>query len=437
MPVSKSMSSGESVDYWTGRMWRMGVPVATPVNAGDFITGLSALVTRREIHRGTFENALRDLLGAPFVRATSSGRAALFFTLKAMKRLSSRDEVVVPAFVCPSVGRAVVKAGLKPVLCDVTSSGSGLDAKSLERALNRRTLAVVAAHLYGYPCDVTQILKLSHSEGAMVIEDGAQAFGAKLRDQYVGTLADAGVFSFGMSKVLWSINGGLITSSNPELIRDVDEALAASPQLSRLRETVDLAKFGVLAILVRSHHLSPLSAVWNGAIRGRRDCEDFNAALCSPSDAAVGSALLPRLREITHVRRRNASYFADGLSGLDGLILPNVASETEPVYLRFPIIVEDILLKQKLIASLRGRGINVSEMYARRSYEALRDLTGSDSGYPHTEYLMGRMLNLPTHPFMRDCDLKATVDAFDSVLGCRRTRAAVLCAGHQTKANAN
>jgi dTDP-4-amino-4,6-dideoxygalactose transaminase len=418
-------------------MWRMGVPVATPVNASDFLTGLSALLTCRESYRSAFENDLRNLLGVPFVRGTNSGRAALFFTLQAMKKLSSRDEVIVPAFVCPSVGRAVVKAGLKPVLCDVTSSGSGLDAKSLERTLHQRTLAVVAAHLYGYPFDVTPILKLAHSEGAMVVEDGAQAFGAKLHDQYVGTRADAGVFSFGMSKVLWSINGGLITSSNPELIRHVDDALAPSPRLSWFREAAGLAKFGVLAILVRSHHLRPLSAVWSGAIRGRSDCEDFTTALYPQGNAAIGSALLPRLTEITRVRRRNASYFADRLSRLDGLILPNVTFESDPVYLRFPIVVKDTDVKQTLIAKLRGRGINVSEMYTRRSYEALRDLTGATSGHPHTEYLMERMLNLPTHQFMRECHLNATVDAFESVLGRRRASARVFCARHQTKANAN
>ena len=422
--------------YRAGQIWRMGVPVATPVGARDFLTGLSALIARREVYISAFENDTRDLLGTPYVRGTNSGRAALFFALQAMKELSSRDEVVVPAFVCPSVGRAVIKAGLKPVLCDVTSSGSGLDAKSLERTLNRRTLAVVAAHLYGYPCDIEPILKLSHSKGAMVIEDGAQAFGAKLHERCVGTLADVGVFSFGMSKVLWSINGGLITSSNPELIAHVDAVSAISPKPSRFREGVDLAKFGVLAILVRSHHLSLLSAVWSGAIRGRSDCEDFNAAVCPPSNAGVGSALLTKLSEITDMRKRNASYFADCLSGLDGLILPDVAEGGKPVYLRFPIVVKDTIVKQKIIANLRGRGINVSEMYTRRSYEALRDLTGANSGHPHTEYLIERMLNLPTHPFMRECDLNATVEAFESARG-RGTRVAGFCAVPQAKANAN
>src|SRR5690348_13224964 len=172
-------------------MWKMGVPVATPVSANDWLSAALALRSP-ENHRLAFENEVGNLLGTPFVRSTSSGRAALFITLQAMKRFSSRHEVVIPAFVCPSVGRAVVKAGLKPVLCDVGLSGSGLDLNSLERVLNRRTLAVVTAHLYGYPSEVKPIVARSHAAGAVVIEDAAQAFGAKIHHQFAGAIADAG-----------------------------------------------------------------------------------------------------------------------------------------------------------------------------------------------------------------------------------------------------
>ena len=121
-------------------MWRMGVPVATPITARDFLAAVSALLLRED-HRFAFEEEARDFLSAQFVRSVNSGRAALFLVLQAMKRLSPRDEVVIPAYVCPSVGRAVVKAGLKPVLCDVGPGGSGLDLPSLGCVISRRTLA--------------------------------------------------------------------------------------------------------------------------------------------------------------------------------------------------------------------------------------------------------------------------------------------------------
>src|ERR1041385_3351992 len=143
-------------------IWRMGVPVATPITLRDWLAAPPALL-RREAWRGSFETEVSNLLKVDFVRAPNSGRAALFLALRAMKRMSGREEVVIPAFVCPSVGRAVVKAGLKPILCDVGPTGSGLDPVDLERVLSSGTLAVVAAHLYGYPTDIGSILKLSHA----------------------------------------------------------------------------------------------------------------------------------------------------------------------------------------------------------------------------------------------------------------------------------
>jgi len=345
----------------------MGVPVATPITAHDFLQAVWALVKSGEC-RSAFECAVRDLMSVPFVHSTNSGRSALFITLQAMRRVSSRDEVVIPAFVCPSVGRAVVKAGLKPVLCDVGPGGSGLDADFLGRVATRRTLAVVTAHLYGYPCEMTTTLDVSRSIGAFVIEDAAQAFGAKLRGRYVGTTADVGIFSFGMSKVLWTINGGLIATSNSTLAKHIDRGLASSPEVHTFSEAADVAKLGVLRMVVCRHHLGPLAALWSSTMRGRQDSNDFDVLKCPPSNAAIAQALLPRLAEITRIRRRNASYFHGCLSGLDKLILPDENPASEPVFLRFPIVVNDVGVKKELLASLHAKGINASEMYTRLSY---------------------------------------------------------------------
>lgn len=415
-------------------MWRMGVPVATPVTVRDFLQAVLALAKFGECRRA-FECDIRDLLRVPFVRSTNSGRSALFVTLQAMKRFSPRDEVVIPAFVCPSVGRAVIKAGLKPVLCDVGPGGSGLATEFLERVATQRTLAVVTAHLYGYPCDITSTLEVSRSTGAFVIEDAAQAFGAKLRGRYVGTVADVGIFSFGMSKVLWSINGGLIVTSDSALAQYIDSGLASSPEAGMFSETVDVARLGVLRMLVRSQHLGPIAALWSSAMRGKHDSNDFDALMCPPSHAAIARALLPRLAEITGIRSRHASYFSTCLSSLDEIILPNANPASEPVFLRFPIVVKDLGIKKELLAILRAKGINASEMYTRPSYEALRLFAGCDSECPRTEYLAERMLNLPTHPYMQERDLRDAVSAFDVVRGRRRTVATTRRKGAVVTAN--
>jgi dTDP-4-amino-4,6-dideoxygalactose transaminase len=399
----------------------MGVPVATPISASDCLAAAAAVLNRDD-HREEFERDVRELLSGIHVRSLNSGRAALLVVLQAMKKPEGRDEVVLPAYACPSIGRAVVKAGLKPILCDVGPTGSGLDLQSLVNALNRRTLAVVAAHLYGYPCDIAPILERTHDAGAMLIEDAAQAFGARWNSRYVGTFGDAGIFSFGMSKVLWSIAGGLAVTSSPVLATRIDQEASALPDVGKCSEAVGIGKLAVLGFLVRRHHLRPLDAVWGGMLRGKHDCDDFDACLGSSSQAAVAKRLLRRFSAITRIRRQNAQYLATHLADFGDIILPEVPAGSEPVFLRFPVIAGSGQLKRELVSHLRSQGINASEMYSKQSYEALRSFATRQSPCPQAEYLSDRMLNLPTHSFIKESDRDLIVKSFRSVLVRRRTR---------------
>lgn len=402
----------------TNRIWKMGVPVATPVTAGDCLAAFSAMVRPGGCMSG-LESQLRDLLAVGFVRGANSGRSALYLSLQAMKRISSRREVVIPAFICPSVARAAIKAGLKPVLCDVGPAGSGLDLTSLKRVLGKKTLAVVTAHLHGLPVDIAALTQLSRGSGAMVIEDCAQAFGAKYRGHYVGTAADVGIFSFGMSKVLWSMGGGVISTSNSVLAAIIDEEIASLPAANRLKEAMDLARFAALALIIRSHHLGLLDTIWSTSMRGKDDCEDFDVSALPATHAAVAAKLLERLAEITRMRKQNAEYFSTHLAGVDGIAFPNEDSHADSVFLRFPVIVHDPAVRRELLFQLRQAGVNASTMYTEESCEALKTFASSDSRYPVAEYLACRVLNLPTHAFMREQDLRAAVNVFHSLLGHR------------------
>jgi perosamine synthetase len=398
--------------------WKMGVPVATPVGLGELRAALTALLTAGE-PQGLFESELREFLGAGWVRATNSGRAALYLALIAMKMRSRRNEVVIPAFVCPSVGRAVVKAGLKPVLCDVGQGGSGLDMEDLHRKLSERTLGVVTAHLFGYPVEVDQVVALTRSAGARVIEDGAQAFGAKIHGRRAGTNADVGVFSFGMSKVLWCFGGGAVCSNDRELAAGIESAASGVRAPAWRRELLGTAKCAVLSGLIRSHYLGPVAAVWNGALRGRGDCEDFRAELCPKTASGVGRRLIGRFEEITAARRRNAERYATGLAGLEDITLPESHDDVESVYLRFPVIVSNIEAKRAILDRLRRAGINASEMYTQESYEALRTFAAGAPRCQRAEYLMERMVDLPTHHHVRDFELEFAIRAFWDVLAAK------------------
>ncbi len=393
-------------------MWRMGVPVATPVSLGDVGAGVASLL-KPGGKVPAFGEEIMSLYGKRPYALVSSGRAALYLVLAAMKGTGSRDEVIIPAFVCPSVGRAVAKAGLKTVLCDVNPRGFGPDVEALQQVIGRRTLAAVTAHLFGYPTDVAPILDLARSAGAMVIEDCAQAFGAVVGGRQAGTLGDAGIFSFGMSKVLFTMGGGLVLANNPLVAERLSVLLPSIAPASRTSQAAGLLKLAAVSVIVRGHHLGPFASVWAGALRGKHDTDDFIATAYSPAQAAIGSNLLKHFQEITAVRQGHAAYFTERLSEFRGIRLPQSQPDDRPAFLRFPIVVEDPVRRSTLLARLKRKGINASEMYDRSSYELLREFAAYQGSYPGTEYLVDRMVNLPTHPYLRKEDLEDTVTAFE------------------------
>jgi perosamine synthetase len=394
-------------------MWRMGVPVATPARFSDILAG-AACLGRRDAQTG-FLDALREDYGHCVIGAVSSGRAALFLILEAMKALSPRDEVVVPAFVCPSVPRAVVKAGLKAVLCDVAPAGFGLDPEALAPLLGFRTLAVVTTHLFGCPVPIAAALEQARTAGAWVIEDAAQALGARLGERRAGTMADAGVISFGMSKVI-SSGGGLILAAHPGLAARLRTLILQAPPAPWWRQAAGTLQFAALALAVRSHHLGPVAALWAGHWRGKDDSADFPVLAHSAVQAATGARLYRRLETITAARRANAAWFAENLEGIPGIRLPRPSPDAAPVWLRYPVIVEDPVRRQRLLDLLRAGGVNVSQMYGEDSYRQVCALASRPQPCPATEYLLPRMTNLPTHPYVTAGDRNRILRAFRQAL---------------------
>jgi dTDP-4-amino-4,6-dideoxygalactose transaminase len=124
---------------------------------------------------------------------------------------------VIPAYTCFSVPAAVLKAGLRPVLCDINPSTFDFDHALLERTLNGNTLCVVAHHLFGIPSNIERVRALSRARGIFVVEDAAQAMGVESHGRSLGTLGDVGLFSLGRGKAITCGSGGIIvTNSAPD-----------------------------------------------------------------------------------------------------------------------------------------------------------------------------------------------------------------------------
>src|SRR4249919_1885898 len=203
-------------------------------------------------HIEAFEHAFARMLGSGHVRTCSTeyGRMALYFILKAMN-LPAGSEVVVPAFtfwVVPEIARV---AGLKVVFADVDPATFTLSPGALERAITPATRAVVPTHLYGLPCHMGPILDIAARHKLIVIEDCAHALGATWKGRPVGTLGDAGFFSFQTLKPLNCYGGGLALVRDAAVAARVRALAEAEPWPDEKRVTNRLLVGRLQRIFIR------------------------------------------------------------------------------------------------------------------------------------------------------------------------------------------
>jgi dTDP-4-amino-4,6-dideoxygalactose transaminase len=195
---------------------RHHAPIAQQLrDAFDEVLGDGGFVLGREVD--AFEREFADYCGVEHCVGVGSGTAALTLSLLAAG-VGSGDEVIVPAHTFIATALAVVHAGATPVFCDVDADTGLLDTESAGAALGERTAAIVAVHLYGQVCDMDAINAFAERHRLLVVEDAAQAHGARWRGRRAGGLGTVAGFSFYPSKNLGALgDGGAICTDDGEI----------------------------------------------------------------------------------------------------------------------------------------------------------------------------------------------------------------------------
>ncbi|WP_329521992.1 DegT/DnrJ/EryC1/StrS family aminotransferase [Spirillospora sp. NBC_01491] len=163
---------------------------------------------------GAFAAAFAASTGARHGVCTVNGTVALFLALRALGT-GPGDEVIIPAYTFVASATAVVLAGARPVLADVTPGTLHLDPDAVARLIGPRTKAVMPVHLAGAPVPPEPLEELARAHGVAIVEDAAQAHGASWRGRPAGTLGDAACFSFQSSKAMTAGEGGIVVTSDP------------------------------------------------------------------------------------------------------------------------------------------------------------------------------------------------------------------------------
>ncbi|MBK8571587.1 MAG: DegT/DnrJ/EryC1/StrS family aminotransferase [Geothrix sp.] len=197
------------------------LPVAQPDLGGNELAYVSQAIqegwissTGRFLTR--FEADFARFCGTRHALACANGTVAIHLLLLGLG-IGPGDEVIVPAFTYVASANAVTYTGARPVLVDSEPVTWNIDANKVEAAITPRTKAIMAVHLYGHPAPMTALLDIGRRHGILVIEDAAEAHGAKVEGKTVGGLGLAATFSFYGNKILTTGEGGMVTTNDDEL----------------------------------------------------------------------------------------------------------------------------------------------------------------------------------------------------------------------------
>lgn len=318
-----------------------------------------------------FEREFAAFCGAGYAVGVNSGTDALELALRALD-LGSGDEVVTVANTCLPTVAAIAATGATPVLADACPQTMTLDPARLEEVCGPRTRALVPVHLYGRCCDMRPILAFARERNLLVVEDVAQAHGARRDSRRTGTFGDAAAFSFYPTKNLGALgDAGAVVTSN----RGVAE------RVRRLRAYGDGGR---------------------GAVeRGRNSRLD-------PLQAAVLRAKLPLLDRWNARRKELAERYDEGLAGLP-VTLPAAAGAGEHVH---HLYVARTSRRESLRGRLARRGVGTLVHYERpvHRHPAYRSLD-RPGGLRVCERLCAEVLSLPLYPELRDEEVEFVIDA--------------------------
>jgi len=321
-----------------------------------------------------FEAEFAAFCGARHCLGVGNGLDALHLILRALD-IGPGDEVIVPAHTFIATWLAVSYCGAKPVPVDVLGETANLDPTRIEAAITARTRAIIAVHLYGQPADMDAINTIATRHGLRVVEDAAQAHGARYRGRPVGTLGDAAAFSFYPGKNLGALgDGGAVTCA--------DDTLAA--RIASLRNYGSPRKYF-------------------SEVRG------YNSRL-DELQAAILRVKLPHLSAWNEQRRAIAAVYLERLRDIPGVQLPVVADGCLPVWHLFTISCGQ---REKLAEKLTAAGIGNALHYPLPPHlqQAYADLGIAPGSYPEAERISGETLSLPIDPTMSAADADAVADA--------------------------
>ena len=354
-----------------------------------------------------FEKEFADWTGVDHAIALANGTVAIEIALEACE-IGDGDEVIVTPRTFLASASAIVRCGATPVFADIDPDSGNISAATIQSALSPKTRAILCVHLGGWPCEMTDIMALANAHDIVVIEDCAQAHGARYQGKSVGSIGHIGTWSFCQDKIMsLGGEGGMVTTNNARLWKKMWSLKDHGKNWDKVNERHD-----------------------GGGFRWLHDSFGSNHRMME-MQAVIGRIQLKRMPEWTRARRRNAEKLletAEKYSGSTGVVtIPNGHARrgnvSEPAWYKFYLLLNQQNLgtgwsRELVIAEFRKLGIpcyegSCSEVYRERAFDTVKWLPGHS--LPNAEDVGKRTLMFLVHPTLTEDDITSTQAAMEQV----------------------
>ncbi len=331
-----------------------------------WISSSGEMVTR-------FGDLFSEYLGTKYSIPTCNGTAAIHLALLAYG-IGSSDEVICPAFTFAATANAVFHAGAKPVLVDIEEDSLALDPSLVEKAITKKTKAIIVAHLYGMPANVIRLKKICKKHKIILIEDAAESLGATCEKKYVGSIGDIGCFSFYGNKNVTTGEGGMVVTNSRKIAEKVR--------------------------YYASHAMKQSKRYWHNEV-------GYNYRMTS-LQAAIGVAQMERVDEILKKKVHISETYDSLLKNV-----PNIRVMKNPEYGKYvcwlyTVFVPNVHMRNAMMVYMDKKGIET-----RKTFYPLSDMPPYKTleKFPISKQMARTGISFPSSPLLSEEDIEYVANA--------------------------
>ena len=355
------------------------IPIAKPSIAQEEIEAVTSVLMTGNIAQSKkvdeFEKQFAGYIGTEYAISTSNGTTALHVALLS-NGIGKGNEVITTSFTFVATANSILFTGAKPVFVDINPNSFNLNPSLIEDKITKKTKAIMPVHLYGQAADIKTIIDICEDHNLILIEDAAQAHGAKFDGKKVGSFG-TGCFSFYPTKNMTTSEGGMITTNNKSVYEKA-------------------RKF-------RNHGQEK---------RYYYDTLGFNFRMTDIC-AAIGICQLNKLDGFNKIRQKNAEFYSKKLSKLEYLECPKTASNNEHVFHQYTLRIKDGR-RDEVIQGLEKAGIGYGIYYPMPLHkQPLYIELGYKDKLKETEKASEEVISIPVHPLLTKEEIGHIVSFFE------------------------